>query len=142
MILISCVDNALGMRFHNRRQSRDRELCGRVLELCGGELWLGAQSAMLFDGFPQAVLLVTEDPAQVPEGAFCFWEEPVEEGLTPERIYLYGWNRDYPAEEFFRFPGGRDAWEEGEQAEFPGFSHPVITETRFEKRQQDDETEE
>ena len=46
MILISCVDTALGMRFHNRRQSRDRELCGRVLELCGGELWLGAQRKM------------------------------------------------------------------------------------------------
>ena len=142
MILISCVDNALGMRFHGRRQSRDRELCRRVLERCGGRLWLGEKSAMLFEGFPEAELCVTEDPARVPEGAYCFWEEPVEEGLTPERIYLYGWNRDYPAEEYFRFPGGRDAWEERERADFPGYSHPAITETRFEKRKQDDKTEE
>ena len=97
---------------------------------------------MLFEGFPEAELCVTEDPARVPEGAYCFWEEPVEEGLEPERIYLYGWNRDYPAEEYFRFPGGRDAWEETERADFPGYSHPAITETRFEKRKQDDKTEE
>ena len=56
MILISCVDNALGMRFHGRRQSRDRELCRRILERCGGKLWLGEKSAMLFEAFPQAAL--------------------------------------------------------------------------------------
>jgi len=35
MILISCADNALGLRFNHRRQSRDRVVCGRMLEKSG-----------------------------------------------------------------------------------------------------------
>ena len=46
MILISCVENALGLRFNHRRCSRDRAVCGRILERCvpgsgGGLLLLG-----------------------------------------------------------------------------------------------------
>ena len=33
MILIACIDDDNGMMFNNRRQSRDRELTGRIREL-------------------------------------------------------------------------------------------------------------
>lgn len=135
MILISCVDNARGLRFNHRRQSRDRELCRRILELAGEALWLHEDSLDLFASFPEAELRVTESPERVPEGGVCFWEEPVSDGLEPEGIVLYLWNRDYPADEFFAFPGGEDAWALSESLDFPGFSHPEIREEYYVKKE-------
>ena len=94
MILISCADNALGLRFNHRRQSRDRVVCGRMLEKSGG--------------------------------GFCFWEGPTD--APAERIILYRWNRDYPGDERFCFPGGEEIWQLDHWEDFPGFSHEKITE--------------
>ena len=50
MILIACVDDNLGMLFNNRRQSMDRVLRARLLELCGAhKLWMNAYSRGQFD---------------------------------------------------------------------------------------------
>lgn len=132
MILISCVDNALGLRFNHRRQSRDRALCQRLLERAGGRLWLQEESR---DLFPEGDIRVVERPEQVPEGGYCFWEEPVPETLEVEKILLYHWNRDYPADAFFVFPGGEDAWVRAGGADFAGSSHPEITEEIFTKKE-------
>lgn len=126
MILISCVDNALGLRFNRRRQSRDRVVCGRMLEQSGGRLWLSENSKELFADLPQAELFTVSDPAEVPEGGFCFWERPT--AAPAEKIILYRWNRDYPGDERFLFPGGEKAWLLSRQEDFPGFSHEKITE--------------
>ena len=127
MILISCADNALGLRFNHRRQSRDRVVCGRMLEKSGGRLWLAEETKGLFAQFPEAELTIVSDPAAVPAGGFCFWEGPTD--APAERIILYRWNRDYPWDEGFCFPQG--LWIKTEQREFPGFSHPVITAERY-----------
>ena len=78
MILISCADNALGLRFNHRRQSRDRVVCGRMLEKSGGRLWLAEETKGLFAQFPEAELTIVSDPAAVPAGGFCFWEGPTD----------------------------------------------------------------
>ena len=61
MTVIVCVDDRGGMRFHGRRQSRDRLLCADVLRLCG-RVRMNAASAALFEGL-DGQLLVSE--------AFC-----------------------------------------------------------------------
>ena len=126
MILISCADNALGLRFNHRRQSRDRVVCGRMLEKSGGRLWLAEESRGLFAGFPEAELTIVSDPAAVPAGGFCFWEGTTE--APAEAIILYRWNRDYPGDERFCFPGGEEIWQLDRREDFPGFSHEKITE--------------
>lgn len=126
MILISCADNALGLRFNHRRQSRDRVVCGRMLEKSGGRLWLAEETKGLFAGFPEAELTIVSDPAAVPVGDFCFWEGPTD--ASAERIILYRWNRDYPGDERFCFPGGEAMWQLDRREDFPGFSHEKITE--------------
>ena len=126
MILISCADNALGLRFNHRRQSRDRVVCGRILEQSGGRLWLAEKSKGLFADFPEAELHLALDPGEVPQGGFCFWEVPTE--APAEKIILYRWNRDYPGDEFFSFPSGESVWQLKSQEDFPGFSHETITE--------------
>lgn len=119
MILISCADNSLGLRFNGRRQSRDRSVSARILERTGGELWLAKESEQLF---PEARTHIVPEPA----GAWCFWERPTE--ASPEKIILYRWNRDYPGDEFFSFPGGADRWILESREDFKGFSHETITE--------------
>ncbi len=126
MILMSCADNALGLRFNHRRQSRDRMVCGRMLEKSGGRLWLAEETKGLFAGFPEAELTIVSDPAAVPVGSFCFWEGPTD--ALAERIILYRWNRDYPGDERFCFPGGEAMWQLDRREDFPGFSHEKITE--------------
>lgn len=123
MILISCADNAFGLRFNGRRQSRDRAVSARILARFGGRLWLSEKSRALF---PEGEVHVVPSPAQVPPGEGCFWEAPEE--AIPERIILYRWNRDYPGDEFFAFPGGADRWEMESSQDFPGYSHERITE--------------
>ena len=86
----------------------------------------------LFRAFPEAVLHPISDPSQAPEGAYCFWEGPAGD-VEPERLLLYFWNRDYPSDEKFAFPGGEEAWHLAEETELEGFSHPDITERRYER---------
>ena len=119
MILISCADNSLGLRFNGRRQSRDRGVAARILEKAGGEIWLAKESESLF---PEGQRHIVSQP----EGNWCFWERPTE--AVPEKIILYRWNRDYPGDEFFVFPGGADHWRLESQEDFKGFSHETITE--------------
>ena len=123
MILISCADNAFGLRFNGRRQSRDRAVSARILDRCGGRLWLSEKSRVLF---PEGELHPVSAPSQVPPGESCFWEEPAE--VIPEKIVLYRWNQDYPGDAFFAFPGGMDRWKLESSQDFPGFSHERITE--------------
>ena len=130
MILISCVDNSMGLRFNGRRCSRDREVCRDILARAGGNVWLKPESAALFRDFPEARLHPVESLADVPAGAACFWETPAEDAAV-EKILLYLWNRDYPSDEKFQFPAGN--WHCMEETEFSGFSHPVITLRHYEK---------
>ena len=51
MKIIVCVDNQNGMMFNHRRQSQDRVLRKRILELTGGKkLWMNAYSQKQFTG--------------------------------------------------------------------------------------------
>ncbi len=128
MNLISCVDDGLGLRFNHRRQSRDKMLAQHILRRTGGEIWLHPDSKKLFDECPDAMLHCISSPEETPDGGWCFWESPVSPALRPEKILLYHWNRAYPADEYYVYPGGQDRWECLKSTDFPGFSHPKITE--------------
>lgn len=128
MILISCVDDDLGLRFNHRRQSRDKALAQHILDRSGGEIWLHPDSEKLFDECPDAMLHCISSPEETPDGGWCFWESPVSPALRPEKILLYHWNRAYPADEYYVYPGGQHRWKCLKSTDFPGFSHPKITE--------------
>ena len=128
MILISCVDDDRGLRFNHRRQSRDKALAQHILDRSGGEIWLHSDSEKLFDECPDAMLHCISSPEETPDGGWCFWESPVSPALRPEKLLLYHWNRAYPADEYYVYPGGQDRWKCLKSTDFPGFSHPKITE--------------
>ena len=58
MTAIVCVDEAWGMAFHGRRQSRDRAVCARILEdAAGRRLWMSRDTLRLFEApYPEYLM--------------------------------------------------------------------------------------
>lgn len=127
-----CVDDQMGMLFNRRRQSRDRRLVERILEMTsGGILWVNHYTAPLFadtDCFQVQVDDAFLEKAGA--GEYCFaenvdvavWEEKI------ERIVMYRWNRTYPADIRFPIPLQEKGWRLIQSRDFPGHSHERITE--------------
>ena len=90
MILISCVDDGLGLRFNHRRQSRDKALAQHILRRTGGEIWLHPDSAKLFADWPDAVLHVISDPEEVPEGSEVIIRSHGESRAVHEGLHARG----------------------------------------------------
>ena len=51
MQMILCLDDNNGMSFGGKRQSRDRVVVEKILELtAGGKIWMNGYSAGIFSG--------------------------------------------------------------------------------------------
>ena len=131
MIVLLCVDNGYGMRFAGRRQSQDRLLRQQIRTLIGDRpLWMDPDSARLFqnDGFPDLRVCPDFLEQAGPED-FCFVEKPP---LAPWRsairaMYLFHWNRAFPADELLDLLPWEEGWHCTALEEFPGSSHERIT---------------
>ncbi len=134
MIAAACADNRMGMMFAGRRQSRDRAVIKRIIERAAGKtIWTAPYSLPLFAGFPDAAVQADDAFFRL-AGPFdiCFIEQGGEEAFrTAHEIWLYRWNRDYPGDVFF--PVDLRQWRRRAAAEFPGYSHPVITEEIYKR---------
>ena len=140
MRVICCLDDRMGMMFHDRRQSKDREVIRDMLEMCrGNRLWVKAYSRKLFAEYPGVgdVEIIT-DEVFWDKGAdedFCF----VEDGLAEcrkdriSRLILYRWNRSYPADRYFEMD--LKNWVRTGMREFLGYSHEKITKEIYEKKE-------
>ena len=136
MRLIACVDDRDGMAFHQRRQSRDRavraDLLAEVGEAC---LWVSGATARQFPAEEQSRLCVDESFLEkAGPGEYCFVEDkdvvPYESRI--EEVILCHWNRDYPADMYFKMDLG--SWKLAETQEYAGSSHEKITEERYVRR--------
>jgi len=105
MIIMVCLDDNHGMRFHNRRQSRDRYLCKRILELAQQSvLWMNESSEKLFKDSQREIRTDPQFLVRAGVGDFCFVED---QDITPflprvEKIIVFRWNRIYPSD--LKFP--------------------------------------
>ena len=132
MKIIVCIDKSNGMLFNGRRQSQDRVLREKILSLLAGKkLYVNEYTAGQFENTDN--LYVGEDFLQQAGCEdFCFIENaPVPAGA--EEIYLFRWNRDYPADTYFSLelkPGYRKVKTE----DFPGYSHKKITLDIYKKK--------
>ena len=131
MIIILCLEDSNGMMFNRRRLSRDREIT-KDLSVYVGEkpVFMNEYSAALFPPEAGLQLQVSEDfLEQARPGDFCFVENvpllPWEEQI--EKIIIYKWNRDYPADLYFDIPLEEHGWKLSESKEFAGYSHEKIT---------------
>ena len=127
MKLIVCLDDAGGMMFNRRRQSRDRVLIANMIRhVKDSILWVSPYSAPLF-GEDCPTLRIAQDPAMsAGKDDFCFVEDtPLPQNLTEcDEIILYHWNRLYPSD--VRFDCDTSAFSLAEICEFAGSSHDKI----------------
>lgn len=126
MNLIVCVDQSFGMSFGGRRLSRDGEVVKKIAEMAEGKtLLMSEYSAPLFEGVAD-VKALPDFLLKAENADFCFVETneiPIE---RIESIFLFCWNRDYPADVFF----DREilsSFKKIKKEEFSGSSHKKIT---------------
>ncbi len=133
MKLIVCIDKSNGMMFNNRRQSQDSVLREKLLELVGEKkLLLNAYTAKQFEESRQ--LEVREDFLAVATAEdFCFVEDQPIPADQVDEVYLFRWNRDYPADRTFDLDL-KDNFEKMKTEDFPGSSHKKITLEIYHKR--------
>ena len=129
MILTVCVDDRMGMSFGGRRQSKDADVRRKLLELSGSALRMSDYSARQFE---DAVYHGADYLSGAKSGDWCFAESADFEyfGEVIEKIILFRWNRHYPADVYFQFPG---EWVLSSSEDFPGSSHEKITMEVYEK---------
>ncbi len=131
MVILTVVDDRNGMMFNHRRQSQDRVLREKILEITAGrKLWMNAYSAKQFGN--DAGITVAEDFLEkAGQGEYCFVEDqacaPYLEKI--ESVILFHWNQAYPGDFYFDLNLSDISWqrEESGTEEFAGSSHETIT---------------
>lgn len=127
MNAIICLDDKNGMLFNKRRQSRDSVLTERVLKLAeGNKLFVSTYSAKLF-GENTAVTVVDNPLNSAQSGDFCFIESAVETLANVTTLYVFRWNRHYPADTFFTLDIEKEGFKLVSTEDFAGSSHEKIT---------------
>ena len=130
MILISCVDDRMGMLFGGRRQSQDRVLRERIVQLSSkSKLWMNHYSAKQFSENDASHINISDDfISEALRGEFCFAEDLLVSEIedSVEMIILYKWNRTYPFD--LSFDIDLSGWCLAETKDFEGSSHEKITE--------------
>lgn len=127
MNAIICLDEKNGMMFNKRRQSRDSVLNQKVLEIATGKkLLMNGYSAKLFG--ENSSITVEENFLDIAQkGDFCFIEKGMETLQNVENLYVFLWNRHYPADVYFRLDIEKEGFVLQSTEEFPGTSHEKIT---------------
>ena len=129
MILAVCADDRMGMSFGGRRQNKDSALRQRLWALSGGSLRMSEYSARQF---AEPVYSGADYLSGAKDGDWCFAENGDYEDFSGviEKIVLFRWNRHYPSDLQFRFPG---KWALVSAEDFPGSSHDKITMEVYER---------
>lgn len=137
MIIIACLDDANGMMFNNRRQSKDRILRDHILREVGtSNLWMNEYTKKQFDDGNGSNLMVDNQFLEkAVEGDFCFIENvdimPYAEKI--EKVMLFKWNRSYPGDFFFPMEFLSSHFVMTSTEDFAGYSHEKITKEVYER---------
>ena len=127
MNIIVCIDKNKGMLFNGRRQSQDKVLREKVLEICVNlSLYVNDYTAKQFDA-TDPIIVDNSFLEKAQPGDFCFVENseiPVEK---VEKFYVFNWNRNYPGDVFFEIDLVANGFKKTSQEAFVGSSHDEIT---------------
>ena len=127
MKIAICVDKSNGILFGGKRLSQDSVLRNKLLELVGdGELLMNGYSAKQFEANEK--IKVDEDfLLKADDQDICFIEKnEVLIGKVKE-LYMFNWNRDYPADTYFNFKPKEFGFKRIKKEDFVGSSHKKIT---------------
>lgn len=130
MNVIACLDDAGGMMFNRRRQSRDRLLLADLKAMTvGTRLWVSPYSEKLLTEQEISVCVADDFLTRAGKDDWCFVEDRGAASVA-DRIcclVIYRWNRLYPGDLFWDIKPEENGFRLVEQTEFAGYSHENIT---------------
>lgn len=129
MTVIVCLDNANGMMFNHRRQSRDANVIKDILKtINGASLLISPYSEPLFSQEECSASVSDSFLVDAAAEDYCFVENAsvaeFKEKIT--KLVIYKWNRDYPADFYFDIDYAND-YKLETTLDFIGTSHEKIT---------------
>lgn len=129
MKIVVTVDDKDGMMFNKRRQSQDRVLKDRILQLAKGSvLWMNQYTAKQFE---RADIVRVDEGflRKAGQGEYCFVEDQSLLSVADqiEEMVILKWNRSYPADRFLDVKPESKGFTCRYMEEFPGSSHEKIT---------------
>ena len=131
MVLCVAVDDKMGMTFNRRRQSKDALLRKKLLEISKGHrLYMNNYSAKQFENVSDYNIVVDDEMLdKACDDDFCFVEDLPLKGYEQliNKIFIFRWNRLYPADMFFDISLDDNNWILDSAIEFEGNSHKNIT---------------
>lgn len=122
MTVIICLDKNNGYQFGGRRQSTDREVRSRILNLAE-VIRCDEYTASQFDESDRVKLYVGADYLNTLNGT-CFVEKSDISELKYDKLVVFWWNRAYPSTKKFSIPEG---FRSVSKENFQGYSHDRIT---------------
>lgn len=127
MNIILCVDKNNGMLFGGKRLSQDCILREKILEIAGkSRLLVNNYTAKQFEN--QEKLTVSDNFLnEAGSGDFCFVENEIIDIEKAEKVYIFNWNRVYPADTFFETDLKASGFKKIGKDELQGNSHKKIT---------------
>ena len=135
MRVIVCVDDNGGMLFNHRRQSRDRVICERVLQMADERdcsVYMNTYSAKIF---PEDDKIAVSENYLEEAGVqdLCFVEKELLATYFDEidECIVFKWNRVYPADQYLDIDISKMT--KVQEEEFVGFSHEKITMEVYER---------
>ena len=129
MNIIVCVDNKMGTMFNGRRQSRDKVLCRKIVDLAGdGVIRVRPYSYPLFEDICANVICDDNYLNSALEDDFCFVEgdDVAPYAHSIKKLVIFRWNRDYPRDKVLDIDLSH-GWIAEHCEEFEGSSHDNIT---------------
>ncbi len=130
MNIIVCVDKNGGMLFNNRRQSRDREIINRILEITNGTiLYIESYSEQLFPIITPNIVVIKSLKEIYNNNSYFFVERNDFRNIVKqiEKIVIYRWDKVYPTDRKFPIDLNNE-WQLNSTYKFKGNSHETITE--------------
>ena len=121
------------MIFNNRRQSQDSMLREKIRSFVGNnKIFLNEYSAKQFENTDN--LIISDDfLTRAKNDDFCFAENSHIPTDNIDEVYLFKWNRDYPADMYFTIDL-KTGFKKVQTEDFVGTSHKKITLEIYKKR--------
>ena len=129
MNIFVCLDEHGGMSFNQRRQSMDRVIRENMLQTIGeSNLYVNSYTAKQFKEDNEKLVVDDSCLETAETNAYVFVENCLlgEYVSNIEKIIVYRWKRDYPADLFFDIDLTVSPWKLLESKEFVGYSHECI----------------
>ena len=126
MKLIVCVDDKNGMMFNKRRQSKDKVLIHKIIQITKSH-------TVYVDNYSKQLFEENLNYSSITNADFCFIENP---DLIPnvqfDEIFVFKWNRLYPFDKKFNLDLSQ--YSVAHEEDFIGNSHDKITLIIYKRR--------